>query len=208
MERVRPVRCASVIEAGIENVFAMCSSRATIVNNERNDDRARSLSTVGNVFAPKPGPDSVAPETIAGAALISAAVSRTAGNLIRAVIGRRTTHPRRQRERSFRANRAEEAHGLFNPRHSFFHPQFRLPWKNDKNAIETRTQRFKIRRVKSGILPGKVHLAKDGAGRNTFPVWHSRILAGQKTRTPDHAKQSGKSEPDLERVFDTPWHVP
>jgi hypothetical protein len=36
-------------------------------------------------------------------------------------------------------------------------------------------------------LPGKIHLAK---------------------RTPDHAKQSGKSEADLERVFDTPWHVP
>ena len=180
MERVRPVRCASVIEAGIENVFAMCSSRATIVNNERNDDRARSLSTVGNVFAPKPGPDSVAPETIAGAALISAAVSRTAGNLIRAVIGRRTTHPRRQRERSFRANRAEEAHGLFNPRHSFFHPQFRLPWKNDRNAVETRAQLFDIPRVKKGVLSGKVHLANDGTRRNTFALWRSMILSGGK----------------------------
>ncbi len=40
MKRVRPV--ASAIETGIENVFAVCSRRAIIVNNERKDDRARS----------------------------------------------------------------------------------------------------------------------------------------------------------------------
>ena len=164
MERVRPVRCASVIEAGIENVFAMCSSRATIVNNERNDDRARSLSTVGNVFAPKPGPDSVAPEAIAGAALISAAVSRTAGNLIRAVIGRRTTHPRRQREWSFRASYAQEAHSLVYGAQSFFHPPFHSLWKNDGAAIVTRTQFSNICHVKSGIFSRNVDLPNDGAG--------------------------------------------
>jgi hypothetical protein len=147
----------------------MCSSRATIVNNERNDDRARGLSTVGNVFAPKPGPDSVAPEAIVSAAPVAAAMSRTAGNLIRAMIGRRTTHPRRQRERSFSANRAEEAHGLLNPVQSFFHPPFRLPWKNDRNAIETRGQLFYIRRVKRGVLSGKVH-SNDGTGRNISPL--------------------------------------
>ena len=40
MKRVRPV--ASAIETGIENVSAVCSRRAIIVNNERKDDRARS----------------------------------------------------------------------------------------------------------------------------------------------------------------------
>ena len=164
MKRVRPVRCASVMEAGIENVFAMCSSRATIVNNERNDDRARSLSTVGNVFAPKPGPDSVAPEAIVRTASVPAAMSRTAGNLIGAMIGCRATHSRRQCERLFRTNGTKEAHGLFNRAESFFHPPFRLPGKNDRSAIETGAQLFNIRRVKSGILSSKVHLANDGTG--------------------------------------------
>ena len=75
MKRVRPERCASVIEAGIENVFAVCSRRATIVNNKRKDDRARSRFSARNVFAPEPAPGSVATEAIAGAAAVAAAMS-------------------------------------------------------------------------------------------------------------------------------------
>ena len=204
---MRPVCYAGVIEIGIENVFAMCSRRAAIVNNESKNDFSRARFSVGNVFTPQSPPDSIAAEAIAWAALVAAAMSRAPRSLIGAMIGRRTTHSRRQGERLFRTSITKEAHGLLNRAQSFFHPPFCAPWKNDKPAIETRTQRFNIRRVKSGMLPGKVHLAKDGAGQNTFAVWHSRILAGQKKRTPDHAKQTGKSEADLERVFDTPWHV-
>ncbi len=91
MKRVRPERCASVIEAGIENVFAVCSCRAAIVNNERKDDRARSRFSVRNVFAPEPAPGSVATEAIAGAAAVAAAMSGTPGSLIGAMIGCRTT---------------------------------------------------------------------------------------------------------------------
>lgn len=204
---MRPECYAGVIEIGIENVFAMCSRRAAIVNNERKNDFARARFSVGNVFTPQSPPVSIAAEAIAGAAPIAAAMSRAPRSLIGAMIGRRTTHSRRQGERLFRTSITKEAHGLFNRAQPFFQPPFCAPWKNDKPAIETRTQRFNIRRVKSGILPGNVHLAKDRAGRNTFAVWH-RILAAQKKRTPDHAKQSGKREADLERVFDTPWHVP
>ncbi len=130
MKRVRPERCASVIEAGIENVFAVCSRRATIVNNKRKDDRARSRFSARNVFAPEPAPGSVATEAIAGAAAVAAAMSGTPGSLIGAMIGCRTTHSRRQCERLFRTNGAKEAHDLFNHAQSFFHPPFRLPGKN------------------------------------------------------------------------------
>lgn len=175
---VRPVCYAGVIEIAIENVFAMCSRRAAIVNNQRKNDFARAPFSVADVFTPQSPPDSIAAEAIARAAPVAAAMSRAARSLIGAMIGSRTTHPRRQDERLLRTGITKEAHGLFNRAQPFFHPLFCAPWKNDKPAIEPRTQCFNIRCIKSGILPGEVHLAKDGAGRNTFAVWHSGILAG------------------------------
>jgi hypothetical protein len=111
---VRPVCYAGIIEIAIENVFAMCSRRAAIVNNERKNDFARAPFSLGNVFTPQSPPDSMAANAIARTAPVGAAMSRAARSLIGAMIGRCTTHSRRQAERMLRTGITKEAHGLFN----------------------------------------------------------------------------------------------
>ena len=142
----------------------MWPSWTPIVNDESKNDCARGRFPVSNVFTPESRPNSVTAKAIPRTTLVAAAVSFTPTSLIGAMIGRSETHPRRQREWSFRASYAQEAHSLVYGAQSFFHPPFHSLWKNDGAAIVTRTQFSNICHVKSGIFSRNVDLPNDGAG--------------------------------------------
>ena len=72
-------RGAGVIEFGIENIFAMAARSNPIIDDEGQDDLARSFSAVGNIFAPTRAPASVTADSVArGAAIVSVVAQLTA----------------------------------------------------------------------------------------------------------------------------------
>src|SRR5256884_2036774 len=163
IKRVRPVCGTGVPKIGIENVFAMWPSWTPIVDDERENDRARSRFPVRNVFTPESGPNSVTAKAIEGTTLVAAAVSCASASLIGGMIRRGETHPGRQRERLFWASRAQEAHCLVYRAQSLFYPPLHSSRNNDEAGVVARPQLSNIRRVKSWILSRNVDLPSNGA---------------------------------------------
>ena len=170
IKRVRPVCCPGVIEIWIQNVFAMRPCRMAIIDEKCKDDFARGRFAVGDIFTPWPGPNSVTTEPITGVAPVAAPMSGTSAGLLDAMVGRRMTHSRRQRERLCRADGAKKAHSLVDRAQSFFHPPFRSSRENDKPVVPARTQLSDDRRIKGGRLSREIHFSNDGAGRNAFTL--------------------------------------
>jgi hypothetical protein len=155
---------AGIIEIGIENVSAMWPSRVAIVDNECDDDLARGRFPIGNVFTPGADRSSITTEATAGSATVAATMSNAPGSLIRAMIGRRATHSRRERERSFRRSSAKKARSFIERARSSFRPQFRSSRKSNVAATVMRAQLFDVSRVKSRVLARKIYFPNYGNG--------------------------------------------
>ena len=194
---MRPAGGASIVEIGIENIFAMWPSRVAIVDDKCANYLARGRFSIGDVFTPDAGPNSIMAQASTRSALVAAAMSSAPASLIGAMIGRRATHSRRERERSFRRSGTKKAHSFIDRAQPFFHPPFRSSRGNDRATVVTWAQLFDVGCVKSGVLSRKIHLPNNGAGRHAFVLPCSNAAGGKR------AKQTELDQADLNRKFDT-----
>ena len=194
---MRPGGGAGVVEIGIENIFAMWPIRVAIVDDECKNDFACGRFSISDVFTPKAGPNSITAKAITGSAPVAATMPSAAASLIGTMIGRRATHSRRERERSFRRSGTKKAHSFIDRAQPFFHPPFRSSRGNDRATVVTRAQLFDVGCVKSGVLSRKIHLPNNGTGRHAFVLPCSSAAGGER------AKQTELDQADLNRKFDT-----
>src|SRR5436190_20780521 len=108
---MRPGGGAGVVKTGIENIFAMWPSRVAIVDDECKNDLTCGRFSIGDVFTPKAGPNSITAKAITGSAPVAATMSNAPASLIGTMIGRRATHSRRERERSLWRSGTKKAQG-------------------------------------------------------------------------------------------------
>src|SRR6266404_4265166 len=199
---MRPGGGAGVVEIGIENFFETWARWVVIADDKWTNDFACGRFSIGDVFTPKAGPNSITAKAITGSAPVATTMPGAPASLIGAMIGRRATHSRRERERSFRRTGTKKAHSFIDRAQPFFHPPFRSSRGNDRATVVTRAQLFDVGCVKSGVLSRKIHLPNNGAGRHAFVLPCSNAAGGER------AKQTELDQADLNRKFDTRSHVP